>query len=332
MDANAAQRAKLESMVLDVADETFCECIAMALARRGISCRRIDLARNGAPAAEHAPSAAIVDRSQPFASVRAMASGLPDVPVLVLSGYRSTSRSLPLVTLGNVQVRQKPIDVDEMLRALELRAPVPHATCNVTGLPVPPRTLEGASPKRARPRWGVGYVLACSTLLAAISFPLVIANAPGTVAHARPQVIESKTKRPKSAAALYERILVPCCWTQTLDVHESELSDQLRDEIAERLDSGESALVIEDDLASRFGERVRAVPRGRDPRQGAAWFAMGAMAVALLALVVVVRRWVSHARARLGEPLEDGLAPLTPEEERRFDLALDRALRGPDAD
>jgi hypothetical protein len=64
---------------------------------------------------------------------------------------------------------------------------------------------------------------------------------------------------------IYGRLLAPCCWSQTLDIHDSELATQLRVEIAEWLRhvrSGDRGR-----HGSAFGERVRAVPRARDPRQ-----------------------------------------------------------------
>ncbi len=46
-----------------------------------------------------------------------------------------------------------------------------------------------------------------------------------------------------------EHLLAPCCWNQTLDIHESPLATELRSEIRRRVDEGEAAQAIEDDLA-----------------------------------------------------------------------------------
>lgn len=95
----------------------------------------------------------------------------------------------------------------------------------------------------------------------------------------------------ESALAVEARLLAPCCWSQTLDVHASPLADELRAEIAGRLEAGERGAAIEDDLAARYGERIRALPRGEDPLRP-----LGpALALALLAtagaLLVMARRW-----------------------------------------
>lgn len=102
---------------------------------------------------------------------------------------------------------------------------------------------------------------------------------------------EPTTQLAPGETALGARLIAPCCWTQTLDVHESELATALRLEIRGRLLAGEAADAIEDDLAKRYGERIRAVPKGRDPRgTGAIAIGVGALLAALM-LVRMVRGW-----------------------------------------
>ncbi len=101
------------------------------------------------------------------------------------------------------------------------------------------------------------------------------------------------------ARALQERLMAPCCWTQTLDVHESEVSTQLRAEIRARLARGEAPEAIEDDFAARFGERIRAVPKGKDPLKRVPVVVGLAMLASAVGLVLVLRRW---ARGRAEEP------------------------------
>lgn len=55
----------------------------------------------------------------------------------------------------------------------------------------------------------------------------------------------------KYARAIQARLRAPCCWVQTLDVHESELATNLRAEIHARLQRGEKSRTIEDDLVAR---------------------------------------------------------------------------------
>ncbi|MBL8721541.1 MAG: cytochrome c-type biogenesis protein CcmH [Myxococcales bacterium] len=120
-----------------------------------------------------------------------------------------------------------------------------------------------------------------------------------------------------SEGVVESHLLAPCCWQQTLDVHDSEISRVLRAEVRERLAAGESPDAIEDSLVQRFGERMRAVPR-KDPTP---WFALGGVfvvcAAGVTALVVVRRK----ARPNAHRPL----APSTGVDP--YDAALDEALR-----
>lgn len=105
-------------------------------------------------------------------------------------------------------------------------------------------------------------------------------------------------------ARLLEGYLVaPCCWTEPLDVHDSPLAHELRDEISARLGRGEPALAIEQDLVARYGERIRAVPSGIETL--AVW---GIASLALVGLLLVVRR----ARAGGSTPPRVTPPPTTP--------------------
>lgn len=125
-------------------------------------------------------------------------------------------------------------------------------------------------------------------------------------------------------AALTGRLIAPCCWVQTLDVHESEEASSLRAEIHARLLARESASAIEDDFARRFGERVRAVPRGADPRAVVATIFGIVAALVSVALGFMIRGWTRSARSR---PLVDNRTRETSADE---DARLDEELRALD--
>jgi len=133
----------------------------------------------------------------------------------------------------------------------------------------------------------------------------------------------SAGRRADRATEIEQRLLAPCCWTQTLDVHESELSTTLRIEIREQLAAGMAAEAIEDQLAARFGARIRAVPRGGDPRIALPVAVGFGMVLSLFALLGVVRRGRRRALAAL-----ERLEARELHDDAHYDRALDDALRG----
>ena len=66
----------------------------------------------------------------------------------------------------------------------------------------------------------------------------------------------------EGADRLEGRLLAPCCWTQTLDIHGSPASTEIRREIRRRLRAGEEPNVIEASLVARHGKKILAVPEG----------------------------------------------------------------------
>jgi cytochrome c-type biogenesis protein CcmH len=63
----------------------------------------------------------------------------------------------------------------------------------------------------------------------------------------------------EGAKRLEGRIIAPCCWNQTIDIHGSEPSYALRREIRARLKAGEASDAIEASLIQRYGQKILAV-------------------------------------------------------------------------
>jgi cytochrome c-type biogenesis protein CcmH/NrfF len=139
----------------------------------------------------------------------------------------------------------------------------------------------------------------------------------------------SALRRADRASELEQRLLAPCCWAQTLDVHESDLSTALRIEIRARLSSGEHPLAIEDGLAARFGERIRAVPRGNDVRAVVPVAIGTGMVLSLFALLLFVRRGRRLSLEELRRDLLRAELPADGWEDDVYERELERALGRP---
>lgn len=124
--------------------------------------------------------------------------------------------------------------------------------------------------------------------------------------------------------ALAARLLAPCCWDQTLDVHESEVARDLRREIHARLRRGEAADAIEQDLVARYGERLRAAPSSGTLGKVALGLMLG-IAVTFLGIFALLRSWRSNAAQ--AAPSGGTIAAARDE----YDERLDDELRERDA-
>jgi cytochrome c-type biogenesis protein CcmH len=92
------------------------------------------------------------------------------------------------------------------------------------------------------------------------------------------------------AERLEGRLLAPCCWNQTLDIHSSEVSNGLRREIRTRLRGGETPDVIETDIIRRYGTKILAVPP-QSPLKTLAIALSGAMGLAGAGAAFMLVRW-----------------------------------------
>ena len=119
--------------------------------------------------------------------------------------------------------------------------------------------------------------------------------------------------------AILMRLMAPCCWQQTLDVHDSPVSTQLRGEIRARMRAGESPDTIQQAMVSRYGERIVALRRD-DPLDDVS-VALAAVALAAAAgLVWAASRWV---RASPDLPDEGNKPAGRDAYDDRLDAALD---------
>ena len=120
--------------------------------------------------------------------------------------------------------------------------------------------------------------------------------------------------------ALEQRLMAPCCWTQTLDVHDSPIAKELRAEIRERLSRGDDPASIEADLVDRFGPRIVAMPASNPLGKLAVMIALAVVGFGLL-LAAALRRWLRRSQ---------GVALEAPKSRDDWDDKLDEELRESD--
>jgi cytochrome c-type biogenesis protein CcmH len=125
------------------------------------------------------------------------------------------------------------------------------------------------------------------------------------------------------AAALEGRIIAPCCWTQTIDIHGSEISTELRQEIRSRLRAGESSEAIEQSLVERYGPKILAVPPGSRLGGAGAVLGLGLVSAGAFA-VVLLKRW--QRRSKPTTPTDKAAKPPATPADTALDARVDAEL------
>ncbi len=102
------------------------------------------------------------------------------------------------------------------------------------------------------------------------------------------------------ASAIEGRLMAPCCWTQTIDIHDSEISLSMRHEIRRRLRNGESADAIEASFVERYGAKIMAVQPNSQLKNVFIGLSV-VMGGAGVAAVMMLGRWRKQTAAARGK-------------------------------
>ena len=129
----------------------------------------------------------------------------------------------------------------------------------------------------------------------------------------------------EGATRLEGRIIAPCCWNQTIDIHGSEPAYQLRREIRRRLKAGEAPDTIEASLVQRYGAKILAVPDTSPLGSLATLLAIG-FGGAGVAAYLMLKRWSRAGAATAKAEKKAAGEPGTESKRDALDERLDREL------
>ena len=102
---------------------------------------------------------------------------------------------------------------------------------------------------------------------------------------------------PNPTHRIQDRFIAPCCWSQSVAMHDSPVAREMRDEIAELVAEGKTEEEIVDYYVGRYGERILRQPRGK------AWVWLNAVPIGALTVgAACVLLFLSRAR----RPARDG--------------------------
>lgn len=104
----------------------------------------------------------------------------------------------------------------------------------------------------------------------------------------------------EQARALERKLMAPCCFSQTVDQHESEVSREMRAEMRVWLAEGVSEGQILDRYVERYGTRILAVPPPQGFNQLLFW--MPWLVTLTLFLAVCLTLWMWYRRGQPPSP------------------------------
>ena len=67
----------------------------------------------------------------------------------------------------------------------------------------------------------------------------------------------------KKAREIEDNLIAPCCWTQPVSEHYSEVAEKIRKEVHAMVAAGKSRDEILDYFVAQYGERILAAPRAK---------------------------------------------------------------------
>lgn len=167
-------------------------------------------------------------------------------------------------------------------------------------------------------------ILQAAALIAVVAVMLVMALAgPAAAADLTPE-------QQKLAAGIDGKLIAPCCWTQTVALHESQKAEEIKMQVRLLIAQGKGESEIIDGFVTQYGEQILASPRA----SGFNWLAylipFAALVVGLGGIAVLVARWrggqaqvvpvpVTSQRTASGDNAADELNRRLEDDLSRFD-------------
>jgi cytochrome c-type biogenesis protein CcmH len=114
-----------------------------------------------------------------------------------------------------------------------------------------------------------------------------------------------KAQIDKTAREIEDNLIAPCCWTQPVSQHYSEVSEKIRKEVREMVAAGKSRDEILDFYVAQYGERILATPRAKGFNRLVYVLPWLALILGAWLLVVLLKKLRTPAPAPEPAPLPD---------------------------
>ncbi len=123
------------------------------------------------------------------------------------------------------------------------------------------------------------------------------------------------------AREIEDSLVAPCCWTQPVSQHDSEVAAQIRDEVRTMLAEGRSREQILDFYIAKYGERILVTPRAKGFNSLAYILPWAALPIGVSILILLLRRWRAAAPAPASVPQSATVA------DSRYNAIIEREMK-----
>jgi cytochrome c-type biogenesis protein CcmH len=130
----------------------------------------------------------------------------------------------------------------------------------------------------------------------------------------------AETGKPADKAReIEDQLIAPCCWSQPVSQHDSEVSQQIRDEVSKMLAAGKSRDEILDFFIARYGERILVTPRAKGFNTLVYILPWAALPIGAWILVLLIRKLRSSAPSPAPAP--------SPVPDSRYASVIEKEMR-----
>lgn len=121
----------------------------------------------------------------------------------------------------------------------------------------------------------------------------------------------------KKAREIEDNLIAPCCWTQPVSGHYSEVAEKIRKEVHEMVAADKSRDEILDHYVAEYGERILAAPRAKGFNRLVYILPWLALILGAWLLVVLLKKLRAPVPAPVPPPMPDSRYTLAVEKEMK---------------
>jgi len=114
-----------------------------------------------------------------------------------------------------------------------------------------------------------------------------------------------------------DNLIAPCCWSQPVSQHDSEIAQQIRNEVSSMVAAGKTRDEILNFYVARYGERILVTPRAKGFNALVYILPWAALPLGAWVLILLLRKLRSPVPSPAPSPVADS----------RYDSVIEKEMR-----